>query len=82
MQELFAQIAVDDRDRRLRRSAEAWRHLHPRVEAPEVLPLDVDRGPAVRSAAVRWARWRDARRAAHRRPVQLTPSVRPSITRG
>jgi hypothetical protein len=82
MEQLLARIAVDDRDRRLRRSADAWHHLHPHLDAPEVLPVDVDRWPALRSAAMRWSRWRDAQRAAHRGPVHVATSVNPSITRG
>ena len=82
MENVLATVALIERDAHLRRDAAAWAHLHPSVEAPERLPVDLVQEPwwprLVRRLAVRPT----PRASRARRPAARSVVVTPTMTRG
>ena len=82
MEHVLATVALIDRNAQLRRDAAAWAHLHPSIDAPERLPVDLAREPLLRRLAARIAVRPMPR---HRRPSRATAApvaISASMTRG
>ena len=82
MEQVLATVALIDRNAHLRREAAAWAHLHPSTEAPDRLPVDLDRVPLWRRVVARVATRPTPRRARRPHAVPGGVVVTASMTRG
>jgi hypothetical protein len=82
MEQLLVTISLTDRDARLRRDAAAWAHLHPSIDVPEQLPVDLERESLWRRAAARLAVRPTPRRSRSHRAGPRGVVVTPTMTRG
>ena len=82
MEQVLATVALIDRNAHLRREAAAWAHLHPSIDPPDRLPVDLEREPLVRRLVARLSVRPVPRRTRRTTTVPASVVITASMTRG